>query len=512
MLFVLSFSLAILLRSLTHDVGLLLLMMVCSLLFTNTKTIRVTLLLSIVIGVSTVSLYDRRIAGSWSDLRDQYAWRNTTQYRDLAMTFQIISHDRPNRYTIRSMSWDSDRLDLLLYTTQDLQLGDIFLSDTRVQWRSYRPSLTYFDYRSWWWYVVGLFGRQWWQVMDNTSFDFDKWLYMQGIDWVLYDTNIYVIDHQSLGIIDNTRQWFLNKIVQKYWWQEVVVWLIGGLTVGDRSHIDSDRYQQFIDSGLVHLIAVSGGNVAIIVLFVGLLLFRVPFYIRQVLLMLTIVCYAMIVWDDSSIIRAAVMWLLTIIVLFPGRQLSIWRSLAYARVSMLLWNPYYLLYDLGFLLSFSALIGIIWIEHKVKSMKYKGESDKYIHHHTRESLLTRWGEYAYRMYVLPTFGAMLGVTPILLRSMSQINLLSILANIFVVPFIPLMTIAWFILPFVYSWTRIDKLYVSMIDLLISISAWTSQYGVYLVISSVWKNIFLLGCLIWWIREIWKIVTSRKWKV
>jgi ComEC/Rec2-related protein len=108
---------------------------------------------------------------------------------------------------------------------------------------------------------------------------------------------------------------------------------------------------------------------------------------------------------------------------------------------MLLWNPYYLLYDLGFLLSFSALIGIIWIEHKVKSMKYKGESDKYIHHHTRESLLTRWGEYAYRMYVLPTFGAMLGVTPILLRSMSQINLLSILANIFVVPFIPLMTIA-----------------------------------------------------------------------
>jgi ComEC/Rec2-related protein len=406
------------------------------------------------------------------------------------------------------MSWDSDRLDLLLYTTQALQPGDIFLSDTRVQWRSYRPSLTYFDYRSWFWYMVGLFGRQWWQVMDNTNFDFDKWLYMQGIDWVLYDTNIYVIDHKSLGMIDNTRQWFLNKIVQKYWWQEVVVWLIGGLTVGDRSHIDSDRYQQFIDSGLVHLIAVSGGNIAIIVLFVGLLLFRVPFYIRQVLLMLTIICYAMIVWDDSSIIRAAVMWLLTIIVLFPGRQLSIWRSLAYARVGMLLWNPYYLLYDLWFLLSFFALAGIIWIEHVVQKRK----SSNILWNDPKKSLLTRWGEYAYRMYVLPTLGAMLGVTPILLRSMSQINLLSILANIFVVPFIPLITIAWFILPFVYSWTWLDGLYLTIIDILISISALTSQYGVYLVISPVWKNIFLLGCLIWWIREIRKIVTSKKYKV
>ena len=53
------------------------------------------------------------------------------------------------------------------------------------------------------------------------------------------------------------------------------------MTIGDRSLINPERYDQFIDSGLVHLIAVSGGNIAIIVLFVGLLLFWVPFYIRQ---------------------------------------------------------------------------------------------------------------------------------------------------------------------------------------------------------------------------------------
>jgi len=40
------------------------------------------------------------------------------------------------------------------------------------------------------------------------------------------------------------------------------------MTIGDRSLIDPTRYDQFISSGLVHLIAVSGGNIAIVVLFI----------------------------------------------------------------------------------------------------------------------------------------------------------------------------------------------------------------------------------------------------
>ncbi len=67
------------------------------------------------------------------------------------------------------------------------------------------------------------------------------------------------------------------------------------MTIGDRSLIDKERYQQFIDSGLVHLIAVSGGNIAIVVLFAGLLLFWVPFYIRQVLLIVCIILYSLLV-------------------------------------------------------------------------------------------------------------------------------------------------------------------------------------------------------------------------
>jgi competence protein ComEC len=99
------------------------------------------------------------------------------------------------------------------------------------------------------------------------------------------------------------------------------------MTIGDKSLIDDDWYQQFIDSGLVHLIAVSGGNIAIVVIFCSIVLFWVPFYVRQMLLMVIIVVYAMIVGDDSSVIRAAVMGCMTLLVLLPGRIVSIRRIL-----------------------------------------------------------------------------------------------------------------------------------------------------------------------------------------
>lgn len=118
------------------------------------------------------------------------------------------------------------------------------------------------------------------------------------------------------------------------------------MLIGDRSLFTSEDYTSFIESGLVHLVAVSGGNIAIMVALASLLLFRVPFTLRTVLLVLVVIAYAYLVGSDSSVIRATIMALLTLAALLPGRQISIWRLLAYAWVLMLLWNPYYLFYDL----------------------------------------------------------------------------------------------------------------------------------------------------------------------
>jgi predicted membrane metal-binding protein len=53
--------------------------------------------------------------------------------------------------------------------------------------------------------------------------------------------------------------------------------------------------------------------------------------------------------------------------LFRGKEIPIWRLLSMAFITMLIINPYYLVYDVGFLMSFTAVIGIVYISQKKKA-------------------------------------------------------------------------------------------------------------------------------------------------
>ena len=341
---------------------------------------------------------------------------------------------------------------------------------------------------------------------------------MQGLDWSLYDNDVFVSDHQDLWWLVSVRESFFQTVVERFWdgllrasqWRDksdtnIHAWLILGMTIGDRSLIDQARYDQFISSGLVHLIAVSGGNIAIVVLFIWMLLFWVPFYIRQSLLIIAIIAYAGIVGDDSSVIRATVMWLLTLIVLFPWRQLSIWRSIAYARCMMLLRNPYYLLYDMWFILSFSAVIGIVWAENTLQITHKKTLSD------TNRVWSTIYGGVSVfvSLYIIPTLWAMVWVTPWLLYSMETTNLISPLVNIAIVPLVPLITIWSFIIPYLPGWMWWDIIIVWCMDYIWWLSSIGTQYGIYLSLDYWSKIILLTMMLVYWIYWIDKQASSKE---
>jgi len=136
------------------------------------------------------------------------------------------------------------------------------------------------------------------------------------------------------------------------------------MLIGDRSQIPKDEYQQFIDSGLVHLIAVSGGNILMIVVFLQFALFRVPFYLRTFIILVTIVVYSFICGMDSSVFRAMVMGGLSMVALFRGREINVWRLMSMSAIVLLVINPYFLVYDVGFLLSYAALVGLICFSDK----------------------------------------------------------------------------------------------------------------------------------------------------
>jgi len=92
--------------------------------------------------------------------------------------------------------------------------------------------------------------------------------------------------------------------------------LIAGMLLGDRSLLPAEDYQLFIDSGIVHIIAVSGAHMMTLVLFLQLLLFFLPFYVRVAVIIPCIIAYGALCGLDGSVLRAVIMGTLSLFALF----------------------------------------------------------------------------------------------------------------------------------------------------------------------------------------------------
>ena len=276
------------------------------------------------------------------------------------------------------------------------------------------------------------------------QFNYDKWMLMKDISGTLYEkfslpSKVSKIQdswlHQQVSIT-RTR---LKEGIQKIFPNKEAALLLGML-IGDKSQLSKTDYQNFIESGIVHIIAVSGGNLVMIVVFLSAVLFWFPFYIRNGLIILGVIAFALLCGGDSSVIRALIMAVLSLFALFRGREIQIWRLLKYAFAVMLCYNPFFLTYDLGFLLSFGAVIGIVIVsEWWTKLQEEKDWKNKSKEKKIRLPFLAKF----LKNYGLPTLGATLGTLPILLFFIGQTNLTGVLINLIIVPLVPIITIGGF---------------------------------------------------------------------
>ncbi len=128
-----------------------------------------------------------------------------------------------------------------------------------------------------------------------------------------------------------------------------------GILLGDRNGMSYEVRQAFRRTGTSHLTALSGYNITIIAEYLGYL-FRgitVP--------SLGIIFFVIATGAASSLVRAAVMGMLVLIVRRAGYSYMAWRALLYAVGAMLFWEPAILFSDIGFQLSVAATAGIIFL-------------------------------------------------------------------------------------------------------------------------------------------------------
>lgn len=141
--------------------------------------------------------------------------------------------------------------------------------------------------------------------------------------------------------------------------------VINALLLGQRQGIDRQLNDQYADAGVIHILAVSGLHVGIILWLLRAI--TAPFsryrwrHFRSILIIVCIWAFAFITGASPSVLRAATMFSFLELGRAVGGQSNTFNSLMYSALFLLLLNPLQL-YQVGFQLSYLAVIAILWIQ------------------------------------------------------------------------------------------------------------------------------------------------------
>lgn len=137
--------------------------------------------------------------------------------------------------------------------------------------------------------------------------------------------------------------------------------LLSGLLLGVKESLGPDLEQAFVDTGLVHIIVLSGYNVTIIadaiIKTLSFLSVTAGIYLGG----LAIAIFVIMTGAGATIVRAGIMAILALVARATGRPYEITRALILAAIIMVAVNPYILVFDISFQLSFLATIGLIFL-------------------------------------------------------------------------------------------------------------------------------------------------------
>lgn len=307
-----------------------------------------------------------------------------------------------------------------------------------------------------------------WNVHEiiNWWFSYEKRLYVKWYAWDIQYPSIITVLWREISAYRK----FENKIIETYWkWH--IGWLLQWMIVWWRRWITKEQYTTFIDSGLVHIIAVSWSNIMMLIIIFSWMLFRVPVFWKRFLLWGVVIFYLLFCWIDSSIVRATLFALINILVIYYWGRISLERLLCYTLSLILLYNPFLFVYDLWLLLSVSALLWLyFW--------------NKYF---------SVWVRFV-NIYILPSFFATLGVVPILLIYVWKFNVLSPLCTIIIWPVLsPLLIVSivslFVDIPFLKN---VSSFWLSSIY---KLASYGQQFWVYIEIESLLVSMCVSWCLI-----------------
>jgi competence protein ComEC len=193
----------------------------------------------------------------------------------------------------------------------------------------------------------------------RNGFDERRWLRRHGMHVVIHvDTWAQIGRRGGIGgISDRLRVWLGRSVARGLHGERAA--LLEGIVLGDEAGLSDNLRMRFRASGLYHLLAVSGQNVALVAAGALALVWLLGLSrgIGQAAALLSITAYVLAVGPQPSVIRAGIAGALGSLAWLTARMADRWQFLLLGAVALLAWNPY-TLFDAGFQLSFAAVAAI----------------------------------------------------------------------------------------------------------------------------------------------------------
>ena len=210
------------------------------------------------------------------------------------------------------------------------------------------------------------------------AFDFKRYLHFQNIHYqsFIYQDDIKTLAHNRGNLIVQTIahwQMQLINILKKHLPTEREFAVGSALILGYRDAVTEEVKDAYVGTGSMHILAVSGMHIMLIfTAFYWILSFyktgnRRWRWTKALISIILIWIFTLLTGAGASVVRAAVMASFLAVSKGWGRQVSIYNVLAASAFTLLIWNPFWL-FDVGFQLSYLAVIGIVYFHPKIRKL------------------------------------------------------------------------------------------------------------------------------------------------
>jgi len=269
-----------------------------------------------------------------------------------------------------------------------------------------------------------------WAPANPGALDFSRYMRIRGVEGV-----VYLKDDRFVNIESRTNTSWRKK------WEEVrlavkerlglglppaTAGIVRGFVLGDTRQIEPQTFELFKKTGTLHLLAVSGANVAWVALLPLLLLklFYLPLRTRYVAALFVVWIFVLLTDLQASVLRAAIMFTFWAASKVLYREVSGLQTLGLSGLFLLLIKPFWL-FDIGFELSYLAAFALIFSfsENKDKSAIW----------------IKRTFERAVWFNFRNSVAVLLLLTPLLAYYFNQVTWASLLVNVAAIPLAALIT-------------------------------------------------------------------------